>query len=202
MAPGLSAGTEYSLAILVLIVVLVVRRTIRVMQGARYSTGRLFGFAAFAVIFFIGFAATTIYAALGSWGPVAWVLVAPYVATVVLVTLMAEPHVRRTVRFERGPDGAPLFRLPWLVPILYLVLFTARLAIEVVLFGVSSIFAPSVPTSLPTELLVVTIAFDLLYAVSVGLLFARGFGVRRAFLERGPPSADAKAIAPAAPPLP
>jgi len=70
------------------------------------------------------------------------------------------------------------------VPVLYLVLFTLRLAIEVVLFGFSAILAPTLPTSLPTGVLVVVIGFDLLYAVSVGLLFGRAVGVRQAYEER------------------
>ena len=170
-----------SLVFLALIVLLLARRTYTLIHGALYSPGRLFGFAAFALLFFALFAGTTLYAALGTWGWPAWLILAPYAAAVAVVALLAEPQVHRTARFEQRPDGTTYYRLPWPVPVLYLVLFTARLGIELVLFGLSSVATFSVPSSLPVDVLLVTIGFDLLYAGSVGLLLGRGFGTLRAW---------------------
>ena len=177
------SAIEPTVLILVVLVGLIARRTYLSLYGATYSPGRMFAFVGYAVVFFALFAGTTIYAALGTWGPDAWVLLAPYALTPAVVATVTLPHVRKVVRFEQRADGRTYYRLPWLVPVLYLLLFTLRLVIEVVLFGLSALFSPSLPTSLPTDVLLAVIAFDLLYSVSVGLLLGRGFGVRRAYLD-------------------
>lgn len=183
MAGASASDLESSVLVCTVLVLLIVRRTYLQLHGARYSPGRLFGFAAFALLLFAGFAASTVYAALGSWGAIAWTLAAPYAVVAVVAAWWTEPHVRNVVRFDRGPDGQTTYRLPWLVPVLYVTLFTCRLGIEVAVFGLSSLASPSFPASLPAPILFTTIGFDLLYGVSVGLLFGRAFGVRRAFID-------------------
>ena len=192
-----AAQIEPTIVIVAILLLLVARRTYASISGAAYSPARLFAFVGFAALFFALFAGSTIYAALGTWGSVAWLLLAPYLLVPAVVVGVTIPHVRAAVRFERRDNGQTYFRLPWLVPVLYLVLFTSRLAIEIVLFGLSSLFSPSFPSSLPTGTLLVTIAFDLLYAVSVGLLLGRGVGVRQAFERSAAPATPP----PANPPL-
>lgn len=184
MATPPAAQLEPTIVILALLVLLMGRRTYLNLYGTRYTAGRMFAFLGYAVVFFALFAGTTIYAAIGTWGDLAWTLPAPYLAVPGVVAALTVPHVRRVVRFEDRADGQTYFRLPWVVPVLYLVLFTLRLAIEVVLFGFAAILAPTLPTSLPPAVLVVVIGFDLLYAVSVGLLFGRAVGVGRAYAAR------------------
>lgn len=186
MAAGISGASESTVAVLAILVLIIARRTYLNLHGARYAPGRMFAWAGFALLFFVAFAATTIYAALGSWGPIAWLLTVPYVVTAVIAAAVTYPHVRKVVRFDRRDAGPVFYMLPWLVPVTYFVLYTARLVVEVVIFGLASIASFSFPTSLPTGTLVVVIGFDLLYAVSVGLLFGRGLAVRRAYLDAGP----------------
>jgi len=180
------ASLETTVVVLALFILLIARRTYRTLTGARYSAGRMFGFVGFAFAFFALFVTTTVYAALGTWGPVGWALLAPDGATACVVAAYTYPHVRHVVRFERRDDGTAYYRLPWLVPVLYLSLYTARLVVEVVVFGLSSLSSPSFPSSLPEGVLVIAAAFDVLYAVSVGLLFGRALGVRRAYLDGVP----------------
>jgi len=189
-APPVSLET--TVVVLVLFIAIIARRTYRTLTGARYSPARMFGFVGFALAFFALFVATTVYAALGTWGPVGWALLAPDGATTCVVAVYTYPHVRRVVRFERRDDGTAYYRLPWLVPVLYLSLYTARLVVEVVVFGVSSLSSPSFPSSLPQGVLVIAAAFDVLYAVSLGLLFGRALGVRRAFLDGAPGATTAR----------
>jgi hypothetical protein len=169
------------LVVLALLLFIITRRTYLQLRGAQYSPIQLFGFASFAALFFAVFAGTTLYTAHGTWGWPAWCLLAPYGATVAATALLAEPHVRRTVRFERRGDGLTYYRLPWLIPVLYLALFSSRLGVELALFGLASVGSPALPTSLPLGELLLVIGFDLLYAVSLGLLLARGMGTLRAF---------------------
>jgi len=177
--PGELSTTALVLAILVLIIA---RRTYLNVQGARYSPTRMFAFVGWGFLFFALFAATTLYAALGTWGEVSWLLIAAYAGTATVVALRTVPHVRSVVRFEER-NGVPYYRLPWLVPVLYLVLYTARLIVEIAIFGLASVASFSVPSSLPAGVLGIAVAFDLLYAVSVGLLLGRVLGVRSAYLQ-------------------
>ncbi|MFZ3356585.1 MAG: hypothetical protein WA549_07520 [Thermoplasmata archaeon] len=176
---------ETSLIILVIIVLVLARRTYNMVQGAAYSEPRLVAFGIFTLVFFEAFAATTLYVAIGVWGSIAWALLAPYVLVVVGAAWLTAPHVRQVVRFERREGDQLYCRLPWVIPVLYLVLFVTRLGIEVVLFGISSLFTFTLPTSLPVVLLAILIGFDLLYGASLGLLFGRGIGVRRAHQDLG-----------------
>ena len=195
MSSSPPTSLDSSLLVLALLVFFVVRRTLRVLRGAVYSAARLFAFAGFALAVFALFGSTTLYAAFGTWGPIAWGLLAPYGATVGTTVLLTEPRVREDVRFETRGAGEVYYRLSWLVPVLYLVLFIARLAVELLVLGIAPFGTVSFPSTLPTPLLVTSIAFDLLYAVSVGLLLARATGVRRAYLRaypaaRAPPAPE------------
>jgi hypothetical protein len=189
---GLSSGDTSALVFLAIIVLIMVRRTYRLAQGTPYSPVRVFGFGAFSMLLFVYFAASTIYVAIGTWGSIAYALAAPYLGVVVVAALVAEPRVRRLVRFEDRGSGAPYYQLPLVVPILSLVLFVVRLAVEIWLFGLSAIASFSFPTTLPVGALEILIAFDLLFGASIGLLIGRGLAIRRAFLDRsGAPTTPA-----------
>jgi hypothetical protein len=175
-----AGSVETSLIILALFVLIIARRTYSMIQGAPYSEVRLFAFGIFAVVLFGAFAATTLYVAIGVWGMLAWALLVPYVLVILASAGVTAPHVRKVVRFERREGGQLYYRLPWLIPVLYLVLFVARLGVEIALFGIAALVTFSLPTSLPIDLLVVLIGFDLLYGASLGLLFGRGIGIRSA----------------------
>ncbi len=157
-----------------------VRRTVAIIQGARYGPGRLFVFACFSSVFFVLFGASTLYVAVGTWGMAAVGLVAAYAGIVVVAAVAVVPHVARVCKLERRDDGAIYFRLPAVIPVASLVLFLARAAIEVALFGVAAFSSFTLPTSLPVDSLLVVIGFDLMYGVSIGLLFGRALGVRQA----------------------
>ncbi|HXY46500.1 MAG TPA: hypothetical protein VEK13_01195 [Thermoplasmata archaeon] len=182
---GPSIGAlEPAIVVLVILVLIVVRRTYLQIQGARFSAGRLFGYAAVYVLLFAALAVGTLYAAIVSWGPDAYVLAIPYGAFPVVAALVAAPYVRRIVRFEHREDGAWYYRLSWHIPVLYLVLFFARISAEFVVFGPSA-FVVSFPPPAPPSVagLVILIAVDLLFGISLGLLLGRGVGVYQAHRE-------------------
>jgi hypothetical protein len=181
MASPPPAALESTLIFLVIIVLILVRRTYGQLSGALYGPIRLFGFATFALLLYALFASTTLYAAIGTWGSVAGALVAPYALVPALSAYIVAPHVRRVVRFERRGDDRVYYRLPWLIPLLYLVLFIARLSIEFVVLGPSAFGSFVLPAALPRETLAILTGFDLLYGASLGLLFGRAWGVRTAY---------------------
>ncbi len=192
--PASDATTAY--VVVALIVLVLVRRTFLMVQGARYSAPRIAAFSAFYLILYGALAGSTIAAAVGVWGDSALALVAAYAAVLVVATWVALPYVRRIVHFEERGPGVWYYRLPLLIPVLYLVLFVLRFAVEIVVFGpavITNFVLPAVPGT--TLLLVVGV--DLLYSVSTGLLVARGVGVYQAHR-----ALTARTPTPPAPPLP
>jgi hypothetical protein len=179
-----------ALFFLAIIVFFLGRRTYAMIQGARYSPIRIFVVAGFYLVLFVALASTTLYAAVGTWGPYATLLVSAYVAVPIVAAWLATPYVRRIVRFEERGPGVWYYRLPWHVPVLALVLFVVRYVSEILIFGLAFVTSFTLPTSLPTDQLVLLVAVDLLFGASLGLMVGRGFGVHQAYgeLARAPKS--------------
>lgn len=185
---------------LLIFVLIIARRTYAQIQGAPYSVGRLFGFAGFYVLLFAVLAFGTLYAAVATWGSLAYGLLAGYVAVPIIAATLAAPYVRRIVRFEQRGNGNWYYRLSWHVPVLYLTLFVVRIGAEIAVFGLSALlitFPPPTPPSVAA--LAILIGVDLLFAFSLGLLIGRGVGIYRA--HRDLPVAEAPIPEPS-PPLP
>jgi hypothetical protein len=176
-----SADASTAVIVLLFIVLILARRTYLMVQGTRYSTGRLVAFGAFYVLLFVALAFTTLYAAVGTWGPDGVLLLAPYVAVPVLAAVLVVPYVRRIVRFERRDDGQWYYRLPGLIPVLYLTLFVFRILAEFAVFGIAGLaFSFPLPAPPSVGALEILIGVDLLFGFSLGLLVGRGIGVYRA----------------------
>ena len=177
-----SAASQAAPAILVLalIVLLLARRTYRLTTGVLYSPSRLFSYGGFSAFLFVLFGTTTIYVAVGTWGPVAYGLVAAYAGVVVAAAVIARPRVERLVRFETRADGQLYYMLPIIIPALTLALFVVRVTAEVLLLGFQVLVSFTLPTSLPPPELGLLIAVDLVYGSSIGMLVGRGLGVLRA----------------------
>jgi hypothetical protein len=169
-----------AIAVLGIIVLALARRTYRLSTGVPYSPLGLFGYGGFSSILFVLFGASTLYVAVGTWGPVGLALVAPYAGVVALAAFVAKPRVERRVHFETREGGALYYRLPVVIPVLSLVLFGVRIAVEVVLLGLQVLVSFTVPSTLAPTALAILIGADLLYGSSVGLLIGRGLGVRGA----------------------
>ena len=176
-APSQTAPAVLLLAIIVLVLA---RRTYRLSRGVAYSPANLFGYGGFSSFLFVLLGATTVYVAVGTWGPWALALVAPYAGVVAVAALAAKPRVERLVRFETRADGALYYRLPVIIPALSLALFVVRITVEVLLLGLPVLTSFALPTSLAPAALAVLIGADLLYGASVGLLVGRGLAVRSA----------------------
>jgi hypothetical protein len=178
-----SSDLAPAVLVLVLFVLILARRTYAQITGARFSAGRLFGFTGFYVLLFVALAFPTLYAAVDAWGIDGALLLVPYVVVPLAAAWVATPYVRRIVRFEQRDGGAWYYRLPWIVPVLYLVLFIVRFGAEILIFGlavVSSFFAPS---SVPAGLIFLLVGIDLLFGASTGLLIGRSVGVYRAHVD-------------------
>ena len=198
-APSVSSFLTPELLVVLLLVLIVVRRTVRQVQGAPFSVTRLVVFAAVYVLLFVALASATLLASVATWGTDADALLLPYGAVPVLAAFFAAPYVERVVQFERREDGQWYYRLSWHIPVLFLALFLTRVVAELAVFGPSGA-VPSFPPPPPpsTAALYVLIAVDLLFGLSLGLMTGRGLGVVRA--HRALPADPA--APPPSPPLP
>ena len=179
-----------TIAVVALIVVFIARRIVGMIRGAPVSPARLFGFAVlFSFLFVVGIASTI------SQLPV-WTYAIDG-AVVVVASIVSTWYVQRIVVIE-WRNGTWYYRLGAVIPIVYIVLFATRLALDEVVLGVDPFAAPTGgPVLTGTKLLVVTVV-DALFAFSTGLLIGRSVGVYLEYKKKaaeGPPPAS-----PAAPP--
>lgn len=182
-APAPPTSAFYTeLFLIVIIVLILARRTYAMIQGTAYSAARLFGFAGFYILLYVVLAYGTLASALGFWGSTTYLLVAAYVAVPVVAGLVAAPHVERIVHFEQRADGQWYYKLGMVVPVAYLVLFVIRIGAEIAVLGPNAFYLTFPPPPAPSVgALVVLLAVDLLFGVSLGLLLGRGVGVYRAY---------------------
>jgi len=198
MSSPLPPSVSPELLLLVFLVLILARRTYLMVQGSRFSVGRLVAFAGLYILLFAALAFSTLYSAVGTWGSDAYLLLVAYAALPVAAGFLAAPYVRRVVRFELRDDGQWYYRLSWHVPVLYLSLFLARIVAEVAVFGLAGLvvtFPPPAPPSVGA--LEVLVAVDLLLGLSLGLLVGRSIGV---YLAHG--DLTSREASPPGPPVP
>ncbi len=187
MVVGASAQSA-SIVLLALVVFVVGRRAVGMARGTTLSLPRLFGFTALYAFIFAVLALEELVQF-----PVA--VVAVNVAIVGAVAVLSYPFVRRRVVVYTDPNGGWSYRVGYVVPLVYLVLFVVRLAIDLAVLGqIPFTFAPVAPQLSPASLAVV-LSVDALFAGSTGLLLARTAAVYRAYRDvrsaSAPPAAAA-----------
>lgn len=164
-----------SYAILVAVFALIVgRRVVRMVQGAPLSVGRLVAFAA-------------VYLALCALALGTDVLIEPWwvglidAALIVGIALTLPSAIESSVSVYRGPGGGWYYKMGVWVPIVYLVLFIARIVIEIGVLGIDPFAFSPFTASFTTQQLTLLALVDALFAVSTGLLVARSVAVYRSF---------------------
>lgn len=185
----LSQSTLSALAFQGLIVLLILRRSYQMARGTTASTARLLLLPLFLLLIF----------GLAEYEATVWVpwtfpaFTALDVGVVILGTILFGRLAERRVEVEPGPGGEPVFRVALPIAIVYVLLFVARLGVELAYFPALVSFGPS-PTGAglpPFNSQVALVVIDLLFALSTGLLTGRTIGVfrrLREFRERTPPS--------------
>ena len=160
--------------VLVIVVFIVGRRVVAMVRGTPISPARLFGATALFTALFAVFVAEE-FLLLPWFVPVADVGVA------VVVAAAASPLVRRRVEVYRDAAGTWHYRLGYAIPVVYLALFGVRLLVDVLVLGVDPFAGPPAPVPLaPLQVLLLSVV-DALFAVSMGLLLGRTFGVYSAY---------------------
>ncbi|MCI4324631.1 MAG: hypothetical protein L3K00_01915 [Thermoplasmata archaeon] len=188
---SLSTNDVTSLVIVALFVVIVGRRIVWMVRGAPVRPERMFAVAGLYTAIFVLVIATSL-SQLPLWSYAVDGAVA--VVAAIGATIVVQERVVIEWRNDRW-----YYRLGVAIPVLYLVLFVARLALDFVVLGVDP-FAFASPSTAPLSGIdLVTVAVvDALFAFSTGLLVGRTTGVYLEYRKKvaaGPPT-------PAAPPLP
>lgn len=186
LTPALEDGLVFE----VLIIFLVGRRAFRLVNGVTYSEGRIM---TSVVLYALLFAVTLLEVYL----LLPWFTLVADVGIVAFGALVFVGHAERTVVFEQKRKGVWVYRLPVLVSLIYVVLWIARLGIDLVYFP--QVLEFSAVTSVPSTDAVVALALvDGLFALSTGMLFGRSWGVIRAHAKL-PKDAPVAAASPSLP---
>jgi hypothetical protein len=176
---------------LVIIVFILARRTAMMVRGTPLRVGRLVGIAVVYIALFafaIGFDLL-----IEPW----WVGVID-LAVVVSAAVLLPAYIESRVTVYRGPGGAWYYRLGYLVPAVYLVLFVARLGIEFGVLNIDPFDTTPFTTTFTNFQLALLALVDGLFAFSTGLLVARTVAVYRVYQRTV--AAEPKPVV--APPLP
>lgn len=172
-------------AILLLILVILARRTYGMIRGAVVDLGRLAAVTALYVVLWL-------LVVLGGLLSLPWYSVAIDAAIAAATAVLMVPLVERRVTLERRPDGRWFYRLPVAVPLAYTVLFGARLAIDFLVLGTTPFTYPPPSGGVSANALLLVSVVDALFSFSTGLMVARGIAVYRVYGRRveppGPPT--------------
>lgn len=168
---GSSGSTETDLFVFGILILFLARRSYRMATGTRVRFGLLFVMAG-------------LYGALWAWSVWEAYLALPLVATVADLGLLAVgvglalPYIRRVVHFEQRADGMWYYRLGVAIPLIYIVLLVARLAVGVAYLGPGAVDLAPVPVhglGAPAEVALALV--NALLSVSTGLLLGRATGI-------------------------
>ncbi len=180
LAPGL--------LVLGLVAVVVAIRSIRMARGAPVSGARLFAYGAVYVLLL-----AFVLLADAAWRPVyGYALDALALGAAFALSV---PYVAGRVALSRRADGQWVYRLGWSLPVIYLALFFARFALDLVVLGPSAYAGAPVasPSALPPGSVDALLLVDALFSASAGLLLGRNVAVYLAYRRRSaaaPPTAN------------
>lgn len=169
----LTSAQATEIAVTLLIVLIVGRRVVGMVQGTVLSVPRLFGFAAL-------FVALWVIVVFGSLPTPPWYSLLADLVAVVATVVTSTPLVERRVVLEHRPNGDWIYKLPVVVPALYLGLFVVRVVVELFVVGTTPFGGGATVMLSPTQSAILEVV-DALFSISVGLLVARSWAVYRRF---------------------
>jgi hypothetical protein len=186
--PALSNSDTVSYLFVLLLGVLILRRAYAITQGSRISAVRLAIFPVFYVILYVGELAALGVGGVGS--NVATWLYLSFAVDAALVTvgvLLAYRYTLRHVQIYQDPgETGWKYRLNPLLPVIYVVLFFARVGIETVLLGESPFEIPTAAAleGISVALLSLFFLVDALWGLSTGFLIGRNAAVHHEWRQK------------------
>lgn len=170
-----TTGELFAIAIQVVIVLAVVRRSYAMARGVAYSTLRLAVLPGVILVLWV-------LSELESILLTPWAL--PYLILVDLLILVATvalfaPVAERATRVSRPPGEPGTYQIGFSIAALFLLAFVARLAVAVALYPGALVFGSPPGGYPPMNQQIVLAAFDAIFSFSVGLLIGRSLGIYR-----------------------
>lgn len=172
-AGNASNGILYFLFVIVLVMLLRVRR---VMNGARISVGRTIGYSAYYVIFGSLVLSSSFFLPI----PEEYFVLYPILFAVTF--LAAFELAKRRLVFWKSSDGSIYSRGGLPIYFIYILGFIARVAIGYEYLGPNFLFSIPVSYSLSGAAISATVTTDLLLVAGIGLLFGRNMRILRKYL--------------------
>jgi hypothetical protein len=168
---GGSSGSIYF--VLAILVLLLVRRTFRVMRGSRVSRGRTLVFTAW-YFAFAGILIGISYAA-GGVGPTDLAL---YLLVGAVGLFVSDKLSDRRIGFWKGADGQIYYRGAVIIYIVYIVALIARLSIDLIYIGPQAFNFDFSSTVVPSATAVnAGIVTDVLLCLGAGMIIGRNIRV-------------------------
>jgi hypothetical protein len=181
MTPPLSQQAELTYVFVALLGLVILRRAYAVTHGARISTARLAFLPVFYVIIYVAELAALGLGGVGtSLATRLYISFAADAALVAVGAYVAYGYTLRHLQIYRAEGDADWwYRLNPLLPVAYVVLFFARVAIETVLLGETPFAIPSTSAleGLSTLALGLFFLVDALWGLSTGFLVGRNAAV-------------------------
>jgi hypothetical protein len=172
---GFTSGEFTAIAIQLLIVLVVIRRSYLMAEGVPYSVARL---AALPVLILILWAFVELESLLLTPWAVPYLIVVD-IAILAVTALAFAPVAERMTQVRRDGSRGGTYRIGFSLAALFVAAFVVRLVIAVTLFPTSLEFG-SLPGGFPSaqQQLVVAV-IDAIFSLSAGLVLARSIGVVR-----------------------
>ncbi|MGI0130358.1 MAG: hypothetical protein ACREDE_00480 [Thermoplasmata archaeon] len=188
MSAPISNATAIQYFVIALVGLLILRRTYRLTQGVPIGTGRLVALPAFYVAIYVAELASI---GLGGAGPAImgelYGSFALDAALLVVGGIVAYGYSLRHLEIYRAPgETAWSYRMNPLLPIVYVVLFFARVGIETVVLNQSpfAVVGPGALAGVSAFALSALFAVDALWGLSTGFLIGRSAAVYHAWRGR------------------
>lgn len=171
------AGSNSALYFVAILLIIVLVRMRRIINGTRVSVARTLGFSAYYIIFGGLVLSGSFFLPI----PVDYFIAYPIVA--VIAFLLAFEFARRRIIFWKTSDGAIYQKGGVPIYLIYIVGLIARIAIGYLYIGPNFLFyIPTSTLTLSSTAISATIATDLLLLFGVGLLFGRNMRILKKYL--------------------
>ncbi|MGI0130102.1 MAG: hypothetical protein ACREEC_08155 [Thermoplasmata archaeon] len=187
---GTSATALYGYLFVAVVILIIVRRTVGQIRGVRLRMGWLIGTPVILGLIYVALMYSIYYAGLASEFSVATIVGAVSDgAAVVVGVILARRHAARTLEIWPGtpPDTEWYYRIGPIVPLLYVVLYAARVLIELIVVGVAPFTVPTTLNGLAPLAVYSLLAVDVAWGASTGMVIGRNFAVLHRWKSRGVP---------------
>jgi hypothetical protein len=172
-SPSSGSGVQTILILLAFFLIMMLRRVYRSYSGMRFSeAGTLLTLIFYAAI-------GSVLSILSFFEGVSVLFAAPYAILLVATSVWSYRYADSRIAFWKGDDGRVYFKGGVILYLVYVVGFIARLSIDVLVLGPSSLTTFRTGEVLTSTALYATIATDLLLMFGLGLLIGRNTRILR-----------------------